>query len=72
MIPLPEPASHVVACLTTPQLWSGLTSYVNRHGSWTWRERVLTAVNMMATACMTSVISAGWVDGIGIKRAFRR
>lgn len=60
VIPLPGLASYIVACLVILQSWLYLTNYVNRYGSWTWYEYMLTAVNMMATVYMTNTISAEW------------
>lgn len=62
VIPLSRLASYVVVCLIILQSWLYLTNYVNRYGSWTWYEYVLTAVNMMATVYMTNTISAEWGD----------
>ncbi len=60
VIPFWRLASYVVVCLVILQSWLYLTNYVNRYGSWTWYEYLLTAVNMMATVYMTNTISAEW------------
>ena len=60
VIPLPNFISYIVACLVVLQSWLYLTNYVNRYGSWTWYEYLLTAVNMVAAVYTANTISPQW------------